>query len=174
MGQSVCLLTWPYQEEIMTSDTDPKCAWIRTVRENHVLWFSQWSKIGRNSNTYTELVLFVARPPLRQVCKRVWRRGSVALTHYPLFCCVADPPPLRQLFHSGGGATGTRHRCHDRHSVGFLAASTNSSSGVTYRHHPRCAFGNQTMKALPGRARIELTGNATCHEEERNLPRLLL
>jgi hypothetical protein len=43
-----------------------------------------------------------AKFPLRQILKKVWRRGSVALIHYPPNCCVAGPSPLRQLFHRGG------------------------------------------------------------------------
>jgi hypothetical protein len=42
-----------------------------------------------------------AKPPLRQLCKRVWRRGSVALTHYSPIYCVADPPPPAPTFFIG-------------------------------------------------------------------------
>jgi len=44
-------------------------------------------------------------------------QGSVALTHYPEICCVADPPPAPTFLIER--ATGAPLRCHDRHEPHF-------------------------------------------------------
>ena len=90
-------------------------------------------------------------PPCAKFAKGFGARGSVALTHYPPICCVADhppaPPPCANLFHRA--ATGAPPLLPRPASSSFHNAQvvTKISAELKHVRRNRC-FGRTTLAAV--------------------------